>query len=421
MTDEKKLYQVYNQALEIFAWKEEDLIRIQNINDKVLEIFSEGIKSLKLNADPFIGGSVAKKTFSRNFDIDIFIRFKRTGRNLSYKCEELMKFLVNRGFIKGYVKIHGSRDYFRTFIQGVKVEVVPIKFIRSPSEAENITDVSPFHVEWFKCHSNDVLSKDVIILKTFLRANRLYGAETYRRGLSGYLCELLVIYYNGFLNVLKGILDWKEKQIIDVSNQYKNESEIEKRFYSKSIPLIVVDPVDKSRNAAAALSYENFLKLKALVANFLKNPSLDFFYKKDLKQLSRPLLFFRVKLLDGNEDVVATNVVKRFRKLYNLLKEFDFNPSLFEYDFDFDQGIGEIVISCLMNISEDRLVIGPPLHITKDVENFKRKYKETFVKNNRVCALIKRQHTNPLTLVETFLSKLNVENNKFQLISFEVL
>ena len=58
--------------------------------------------------------------------------------------------------------------------------------------------------------------------------------------------------------------------MIDLSQYPKIQRDIESRITAIS-PLIVIDPVDKERNAAAALSINKFSSFKRLAKNYLKN------------------------------------------------------------------------------------------------------------------------------------------------------
>ena len=47
--------------------------------------------------------------------------------------------------------IHGSRDYFQIKINDrIFFEVVPVKKVSNPKKAENITDLSYFHVKYIR-------------------------------------------------------------------------------------------------------------------------------------------------------------------------------------------------------------------------------------------------------------------------------
>ncbi|MEM2031888.1 MAG: nucleotidyltransferase domain-containing protein [Candidatus Woesearchaeota archaeon] len=411
---------IYEEALNKFVYTDKDLAKVEEFMKKVKEILDNEVKNLKLDVEVFLGGSAAKRTFSKQFDLDVFIRFKKLKKNLSDKCELILKNLKQKKIIMDYDRIHGSRDYFKTFIDGIKIEIVPIKYINFPEEAENITDVSPFHVNWFKSVSNEKICKDVVLLKTFLKANRLYGAETFRKGISGYVCEILVVYFGSFIKVIEFLSNTKKDIVIDLERYYdsKTYEEVVKILgESKKGPLIVIDPLDKNRNAAAAFSYENFEKLKQVCNNFLQNPSIDFFNKKPLLNLEKPFYYFKLKMPKGNDDATSTYLVVYFKKLYNFLKEKDFEPELMEYDFDFDKRIAEFVIKAKKNLDRIKIIKGPPLYLSEDVANFKRKYSLTFEENSRIYGKVERKLVDSEDAINLFLENHKLRED-FSLIEF---
>ena len=91
-------------------------------------------------------------------------------------------------------RLHGSRDYFRAYVKNKNMyfEVIPVAKIKKVHEERNVTDLSFFHVPYVKRkirgHEDELL-----LAKTFYHAQKVYGAETYVRGFSGYALECLII------------------------------------------------------------------------------------------------------------------------------------------------------------------------------------------------------------------------------------
>ena len=220
----------------------------------------KGVKSV-------IGGSVAKGTWLKNnYDVDVFVKF-RNNNNLSNRLEKILKARFDN-----IERIHGSRDYFQVHFMGLNFEVIPILDIKKSSNAKNITDISPLHVLWIKKNING-LEDDVRLAKYFCKIQEVYGAETYIKGFSGYVLEILIIKYGGFINLLKAVKNWNNEKIIGTGNIPK----------SKYSALIVIDPVQNNRNAAAALSSESFQRFKNAAINYLANFSDEFFIIKKIK------------------------------------------------------------------------------------------------------------------------------------------
>jgi tRNA nucleotidyltransferase (CCA-adding enzyme) len=97
-------------------------------------------------------------------------------------------------------------------------------------------------------------------------------------GFSGYLCELLVLYYGGFTELLKAAATWRPGIIIDPEHHAKKEFDE---------PLIVIDPVDPRRNVAAAVSLDRMAEFVELARGYLDSPSPGFFSLPDSWEITR--------------------------------------------------------------------------------------------------------------------------------------
>ena len=333
-----------------------------------------------INAEVVLGGSVAKGTWLMgNYDIDVFVRFKLKG-DLS---EDLWKILKER--FNKIERIHGSRDYFQVFYKGLNFEVVPVLKVKCSKEIENITDISPLHVIWVKNNIND-LEDEIRLAKSFCKAQEVYGAETYKKGFSGYVIELLVIKYNGFENFLKNAINWKEGEII---------SFFDKKVDSKNIPLFLADPVQANRNAAAALSYEKLNKFKSVARAFLNNKSKRYFLRKKilLKDVIDNNLVLKIWNLKGNMDIVGTKLLKFFERLSSLLKEEGF--FIINSGWSWDEKKEALMwFSVKVNIlPKFKLHKGLPLENKSDCLKFREKYKlyEIKEKNGRLYVNLPRK------------------------------
>ena len=78
-----------------------------------------------------------------------------------------------------------------------------------------------------------------------------YGADIKTGGFSGMLCETLIVSRGEFPQVVQDFTDWREDEFIDVENYYEGRREIAHRIFRE--PFVVIDPVDKGRNLAAAV------------------------------------------------------------------------------------------------------------------------------------------------------------------------
>ncbi|HDD70857.1 MAG TPA: CCA tRNA nucleotidyltransferase [Candidatus Woesearchaeota archaeon] len=357
-----------------------------------LKSISDNLKSLKLSAKVVLGGSFAKGTWlSGDFDVDVFVKFA-----MKYKDDDLSGLLEQVLKPFGPERVHGSRDYFWVRKGGIKFEIVPVLAISRPEQAQNVTDFSPLHVAWVN-ENGAGLKDDIRLLKQFCKANGVYGAESFIRGFSGHVVDILVIHFNGFLNLLKAASSWKtnKKIVIDHYNKYKGRALF---FLNKSktqSPLVVVDPVQPDRNAAAALSLEKLRVFLKAVRGFLKRPSEEFFvlHKPDFNKLSKKghLFVVDVKTLDAKPDVAGAKFVRAFEFVKKQLGDFGVVDSGWEWD-EKSKGLWWFVLK------QDELPVffelkGPPVNLKDSVVAFKKKHKSVFVRNGRLFAKVKRDLT----------------------------
>ncbi|MEM4713932.1 MAG: CCA tRNA nucleotidyltransferase [Candidatus Nanoarchaeia archaeon] len=354
-----------------------------------------------------LGGSVAKGTWLPKLsDIDFFVKFDyEVYAQRSAEISELANKILKK--IWNTTKLKGSRDYFLVKYKGLELEFVPVLEIKKAEEAKNLTDFSPLHVEFVKKHSSKI-KNEIRLLKQFMKSNNVYGAESYIGGFSGHVADLLIIYYGSFEKVLRAAAKWPDQVVIDLSNQYKSKEEIFKTLDQNKLqsPLILIDPIDKNRNAAAALSYEKFNKFRDSAKEFIEKPSLKFFKIKkfafsDLKKLakSRPLIIFSCKKPLGKEDVVGAKLKKLFEILRSNFEKEDFK--IVEANWQINSKILFWYIFENEVLPKEKKHIGPPLNIKSEhIESFKRKWKKTLVENNRLVVLLKRKYIKPEDLAK---------------------
>jgi len=411
----KKINSVLKEVLKKVEPAKEDIKLIENSLKDFLERFQKKLKSLKIDAEVFVGGSFAKNTVIKkdNYDVDIFVRFdkKHDNREISNLLAKALK-----GF-KNLTKIHGSRDYFRlkvgpTFF----IELIPVKKIKTLKEAENITDLSYSHVKYInkKIRSSKILD-EIRIAKAFCYANNCYGAESYIQGFSGYALELLIYYYKSFTRFSNAVTKMSdEKIVIDIEKYYRNKQIALMDINSAKLdsPIILVDPTYKSRNALAALSNDTFDKFKLACKKFLKNPSIKSFelekidlnkVKTDAKKKKYEFILIEAKTDKQTGDIAGSKLLKFYRHLSSEIenffhikkKGFNYNGKKAARYFFVVKGKGEIVRA------------GPYLKDKKHVVKFKKKHKKTFHDKGRIHVKKKINFT-----LRDFVNTWKIKNRK---------
>ncbi|MDP2909340.1 MAG: nucleotidyltransferase domain-containing protein, partial [Nanoarchaeota archaeon] len=285
------------------------------------------------DAKPVLGGSGEKGTWLRGtHDIDIYVKFN-PKKYKNGEISQILKKELKKKFSKTET-LHGSRDYYRIFTSNYTTEVVPIMDIKKVEESQNITDVSPFHAKWVKKHKK---GDEIRLAKAFCRAQNCYGAESYIQGFSGYVLEILTIHYGSFESLLKNAAKWKNKEYID---QKKHGVKLNKaKTYS---PLILIDPVQADRNAAAALGREKYHQFIQAAQKFLHDPKEEAFEKKEIteeqlkhKAEGKELVMIEVTPLKGKEDVVGAKLLKALEYLRNKLAKEGFK--IYDHNWKWDK------------------------------------------------------------------------------------
>ncbi|MBT7903263.1 hypothetical protein HN587_05350 [Candidatus Woesearchaeota archaeon] len=397
--DLKEIESIFATVLKRVTPSEKKILK--EVNEFITKINYE-LKKNNLKAVAVLGGSIAKGTnLKGDHDCDIFVKF-----DVSYKNYDISSLLLRalRPFRPN--PVHGSRDYFQ-IMKTYCYEIVPVLDISIPEDAVNVTDMSPMHVTWVANRAG--YTKDIRLAKMFCKSQKVYGAESYIQGFSGHVLDILTIHYKGFVNLLKASLGWSTKEVVDAENYFKGKPYLalkELNISKLDSPLVVIDPVLKDRNAAAALSLEKFELFRQAAKNFLTTPSKSFFkltpitipgLKKDAGKNS--LVILESKPLEGKSDVVGAKLLKVFTSIKNQVKFNDFelidcgwewnktDPALFWFVFP------------PADISSSTTRIGPPLSETFHVEDFKRKHAKTFEENGRICADVKRDFKNPISFI----------------------
>jgi len=319
-------------------------------------------------------GSVARGTWLKGrYDIDLFIAFpeevsldelESVGLSLARKIGERIADVWEGRVVERYADHPYIRVVFNTF----EVDIVPCYDVKDPSNIRSPVDRTPHHNEYVVRHIAG-REDDVRLLKQFLRGAGLYGSELKRMGYSGYLCELLIIYYGSFIECIKAMARWKRGVVID----------IEKHGTKKHRdPLVVVDPVDPKRNVASALSLDNFAKSIHYARQFLKNPNIEFFTEKDEMlelDFSRGTQYVAIEFRkpDISDDILYPQIYKAMDSLERLLISGGFRTYSKKVCENKD------VVSILFELEVFELPrvkkhIGPPVDEIVHAERFYEKY-----------------------------------------------
>jgi tRNA nucleotidyltransferase (CCA-adding enzyme) len=371
------------EAVEKVTPSDEERKRIldlaERLKDKVVAATEvEGIK-----ARVRVEGSVAKDTWlSGEPDIDIFVCVPTTIPREAFGTRCLR---IARKATEGFKQVErfAEHPYLEAKVDDTIVNIVPCYQVER-GEWRSATDRTPFHTDYMKARLNEEVCTEIRLLKKFMKGVGVYGAEIKVGGFSGYLCELLVLDCDSFVQVLESFADWKGRRIIDYEGFYKGKEDDLKTIFEE--PLVVVDPVDKGRNVAAAVRQERLNEFVAAAREFLENPDRRFFYPSEIVALSTQelvnalenrgsrIIFVKFGKVDTVPDVLWGQLYKSQRSLSRMLQRHDFTSirdSVWSDEEDLNVFIFEMENRSLPLISRHW---GPPIRKREECERFLQKH-----------------------------------------------
>ncbi len=336
-----------------------------------------------IEAEVRVEGSVAKDTWLREEpDIDVFMRMPTSMPPTAFGtiCLEIAK-KATEGHRQ--VERFAEHPYLESFINSTRVNIVPCYRVNQ-GEWISATDRTPFHTDYVKPLFNDRLRSQVRLLKRFMKGIGVYGAEIRVGGFSGYLCELLILYYGSFVEFLRSISDWRESRIINYEGHYKGRKHDARKIFDE--PLVVVDPVDKGRNAAAAVRKERLDELVVASRALFTDPDLEFFYPPEtvayghgklvhaMKTRGSTIVFLRFGRVKTVPDILWGQLYKSQRSLRKMLRQHDFSiirDHVWSDDQDLNMLIFEVEQRVLPLVKKH---LGPPIGKRQECEKFLKKH-----------------------------------------------
>ncbi len=348
-----------------------------------------------------VAGSFGKDTHLKNTkDFDIFVSYPPSLEKDKFIEEGLS---LGQKVFKGYFweKAYSQHPYIRGVIDGHKVEIIPCYKIQINEPIISAVDRTILHLMFVEKNISSSQKDEVRLLKYFLRYIGAYGADTSVSGFSGYLCELLILFYKDFQTTLENVTTWSHPiKFTLLKEQHVNLA----RF---SEPLVVIDPVDDSRNVASAVSLKQLSLFIAASRAFLENPSIDFFNKKHINKVtyhqllnrldnfSLVVLEFEVK--DLLKETVWSKVKSNTKKIITHLEFSDFD--VLKYEIYYKEEMDKCYLFILLNTLElpiFKKIIGPLVSDFKSSQNYltnNRSVLGPYIKEDRWYVIRKRDKT----------------------------
>ncbi|MEM2236871.1 MAG: CCA tRNA nucleotidyltransferase [Candidatus Caldarchaeum sp.] len=351
----------------------------------------EGVEELFGPGTASVEGSFAKGTMVRSREeVDIFIHFKPET-----PVEKAAEAVLKRGTelvkkLGGSVKLrYASHPYVEGFLDGVRVNLVPC-YDTEYGKWITPVDRTPYHTRYVKSIIDEKMADEIRLLKAFLMKDELYGAEIKNRGFSGYVCELLIIKYGSFLELVKQASGWRPPVVLDAVKVVQPESVI-----------ILPDPVDKSRNAAAAVSLTTLSKFIMKSKLFLKKPSEAYFLGRTLLKPGsegRCFLAVSINVPQRPPDVLWGELSKTLEGLARALSNYGFKPYRWDRWFEGEKALLVFELESL-HLPKVYLHKGPPVWSKNAVDFVEEQTRKEdlaaypWVEGDRLYSLRKRSFT----------------------------
>ena len=439
---------IFIEVLKVITPTQKQLVLINKLTEKLKILLDKKAKELDIKytkIEPQGSTGIKQTQLKNDFDIDLFIGldynlFKPRYNGLSkskLKKESKKDFLslCNNWILQSLTldEFHNPRllyaehpyvtvDYLLDDIK-VKIDIVlyfvlDLEFIKKNGPITAV-DRSPWHGCFVRDELNSDQKNDVRLLKQFFKSCYSYGDKSAvgKIGFIGYSAELLIYYFNNLINLFENFNELNKKPL----DYYKrNEKELSKIIHFQNDYLIIIDPIDKNRNVASAISEKAYKYCNQKVSEFLKQPSPEFFKIKPIPEVNLsnkedPVLS-KIYIIElQNTDLKIHYTINR-DKLYSLgesikangEKEFShferFGKIIFEVYFEEEKNQYNLAIFCEKpNISKTYIRKGPPITEKTHAINFKKKNPDYFEKEGYLWIETIREFNNFSEFLEEFV------------------
>lgn len=408
---------IEKKVLGIITPTNNDKKKLDEVVKKLREKVKIEIEERKLPVKIEIVGSIAKDTYLKNnLDIDLFIIFPTDVSKDDIAKNSLS---IGRKLLKNTEECYAEHPYIRGFFKEKKVEIVPCFKIEKASQKVSAVDRTPLHTRYIIDKLKESQKQEVRLFKQFLSGIGCYGAEAEVEGFSGYLCEILIIKYETFKNLLNKAKNWKTGEKLALSDG-KNPS--------FDTPLTFIDPVDSERNVASALTKERFDFFINACKEYMKNPNITFFFPNKTKPWSikkieseikkQGNLFLGIQLV--KPDIITENLYPQLRKasksIWDVCKRYDF--IIYDVMFfieDLEKKVILIVNTKNEPLSNTFIHNGPPVKLIKNVNEFINKWngnprvvKVPFEEKGRIYVELERDYTDIKDFIKNQFNKLSL-------------
>ena len=400
---EEDIVNLIDKGRNLVKPNEEEKQELETIKKEIKNIIRKELSKENFHdVEILIEGSVGKGTWlPGDKDIDIFLAFPQyyETKEMMEKGKKIGKEVGKKS--KSYNISYAQHPYVQINYKEHKAEIVPSHQVQNYKEVKTAVDRTPLHTKFINEQTSNVnLKNEIRLLKKFMKTINVYGSEKSVKGFSGYVSELLVIHYGDFLEVLKNAKDWKPNELIDPKDWLNsNEEEIRKAEQTidrdEKKPMILLDPVDPGRNAAAILSWEKMAEFSIAAEKFLEDPEEKYFTELKVEKVSQNLdevledkdtniLILTFKKPNLIKDTLIPQLEKTERSLSLNIEKEGFNI------YDSASGITENLCYIFLELenkcrSKTQIREGPPFYMDGRKE-FMDNYDRVWIEKERLMA-----------------------------------
>jgi tRNA nucleotidyltransferase (CCA-adding enzyme) len=377
-------------------------------------------------AEGMVVGSIARNTWVKgDRDLDVFMLFDPALPREELESKGLLLArTIARSFTTQFHEKYAEHPYINACIDSVDVDLVPCYKVDSATKIQSAVDRTPFHTRYITDKINGLVD-DVLLLKQFAKSGGIYGSDQMTEGFSGYLCELLILHYGGFSELIAAASEWRPHMVIDVEHHGTKEFDE---------PLVVIDPVDPKRNVSAAVSLDRMVEFVELARGYREAPSTAFFTlpppqfisREDLDALlnKRGTSLYAITFATPPliEEIVVPQLKRSVIAVCEHLERNGFLVHHAHYQMMPDRCmlLFELLSGTLPNI---RRHMGPPVWNRVNAEKFREKHLESrspgpYIQDGRYEMEVSREWTHAGTLLSS-PTLLNVSLGKHVRMSLE--
>jgi len=364
--------------------------RTVQVAEKVVSKVKDVTKAHSEVVSVFLGGSFAKDTWlPGDVDIDVFVKI---APNVDEKRFEEVGLSVGREALHGYKpgKNYAQHPYTEAIVDGFKVNVVPCYDVKL-GEWKSAADRSVHHVAFVRENLGEEARVQVRLLKKFMKAVGVYGAEIEKEGFSGYATEVLIYNYTTFESALGSFAVF----VPDSKEEYFK----------------LFDPIDDARDLGKAMSRETVARMVLASRAFLENPSIAYFRKVGGK--ARPKLLERVYAIEFeheelSEDTLWGELKRSARQVAKHVRDEGFALARVEAASDKMRSSAIVLLPVVDTLPDIDERFGPGVELKEGAKRFAAKNRQSAEmiwvgEDGRMHLLVRRRFTSLGKLLDEIL------------------